>query len=552
MVFAQVYKIVMFVRETHSKRKDGSTVTYLHLVESQWDKRKKGPRHKVLHSFGRKDQLDVEQIRRLVHSLRQYLEPSDAVDTRSEFKRFLGAKDLGLPYMLDQLWHQLRIDRFFRHALTSRQFEAPIERALFAMVAQRVCAPGSKLSCEHWVGERAFVKDLPQIPVHQLYRAMDFLYEHGQQLETDLHFQINELLDLDLSVVFYDTTALYFSIEQPDKDGLRRRGHCKKDNPNHLPQVVVGLAINKRGIPIRHWVWPGNMSDVATVTQVIRDLKGLRPRRFFFIGDRGMVSQTNVDYLESRQLKFILGVKLRKNPNAEVMLSIRGRYRKVEEHLFLKEKRLLDGDREMRYILVRNAKSAQRDRNRREDILAFLRKELERPRAPEEGTVWSQRMRTHRVFGRFLCAGSGGRLAIDIDAVKAEERLDGKYILMTNDLETDAHVIVAGYRELYTIEHTFESMKGALDTRPMFHRLEDRIRAHIQLCVLAYTLMKVAMLRSGETWTQIERTLSPLKVGELAFADGIVFHRSELNEAMRTLYNKVEVPVPPGVLSLST
>jgi len=539
----------MFVKEVTQKRKDGTSVVYLHLVDSVWDPEKKSPRHQVIKSLGRKDQIDSDAIGRLINSLRRYLEPEKAAGP--VFEEVLSSKQFGLPYLLGQLWRQLGIDKFFHGKLRDRNIDAPIERCLFAMTAQRACDPGSKLACEQWAGSAAHIPGLPSVQVQQLYRAMDFLVEHGPELENDIYLQVSELLDLDLSVVFYDTTALYFQIEEEDEAGLRKRGHCKPGNGGHLPQVSVGLAVNRKGIPIRHWVWPGNTADVATVQQVVEDLKGLRPRRFLFAGDRGMISDANIDYLESRGLKYILGVEMRKDGRAEDLLSVRGSYREIDEDVSFKQKLVEEGDREVRYLLCLNKKSAARDQAKRQEMAEKLRQELQRPRAPEEGSAWSAQMLGHSLWRRWLKKDARGRLQLDEAALAAEARYDGKYLLVSNDLETDGGKLVEGFRELCRIERSVETMNGALDARPVYHRTEQRIRAHIQLCVLAYTLLRTAELRAGTTWHQISNILSPLPAVHVRFCDGTAVQRGQLTAEMRAICQKMEIPAPPRVLELS-
>jgi len=206
------------------------------------------------------------------------------------------------------------------------------------MVAQRAIHPSSKLSlCENWIRNEVLIPGVDDLQVQHLYRAMDFLFEHLQGLEINLYNQLVDLLSLDVSVIFYDTTSLYFEIEEEVKDkeetpGLRKFGYSK-DHRSDLPQVIVGVAINRDGYPIRHWVFPGNTPDVTTVVRVVKDLGALRPRQFVFVGDRGMVSQANIDFLESRRLKYILAVKGRSDPLASEAVSKKGRFIKVKGSL---------------------------------------------------------------------------------------------------------------------------------------------------------------------------------------------------------------------------
>ena len=194
-----------------------------------------------------------------------------------------------------------------------RKVEFSIERALFAMVANRACAPSSKLYChEQWLAEDVRIEGCEGLGVHHLYRAMDFLEAHKEALERGLYFRVADLLNLDVELVFYDTTSLHFEIDEEDHvegedgesgdpppasgkaaRGLRRRGNSKNGRGD-APQVIVGLAVTREGFPVRHWVFPGNTVDVLTVAKVRQDLKGWRLNRCVFVGDAGMVSADNL------------------------------------------------------------------------------------------------------------------------------------------------------------------------------------------------------------------------------------------------------------------
>ncbi|MFB6358318.1 MAG: IS1634 family transposase [Thiohalorhabdaceae bacterium] len=175
-----------------------------------------------------------------------------------------------------------------RQQVASRRFGFDVERALFAMVANRACAPASKLYChEQWLKEDTYIPGARDLELHQLYRAMDFLEANKEAIEETIYFQVADLLNLDVALVFYDTTSLHFETNAEDEwdgDGQvegsaeaghkdygapRKRGHSKNGRTD-APQVVVGLAVTRDGFPVRHWVFPGNTVDVTTVAAARR------------------------------------------------------------------------------------------------------------------------------------------------------------------------------------------------------------------------------------------------------------------------------------------
>ena len=131
---------------------------------------------------------------------------------------------------------------------------------------------------ERWVGRKSHIEDLESVQAHTLYRAMDFLIEHGDAIQEAVFFSVANLLNLEVDLLFFDTTSTYFEVEDITEDDLRQRGHSKDSRPD-LPQVVIGLAVTRTGIPVRCWVWPGNTADASTVEEVQRDLGGWKLSR---------------------------------------------------------------------------------------------------------------------------------------------------------------------------------------------------------------------------------------------------------------------------------
>lgn len=206
--------------------------------------------------------------------------------------------------MLDAMWKRLELDRTLARLLASRQYEIALERLIFALVVNRALSPRSKLALERWVGRHVAIDGLSEVSVHTLYRAMDFLIENAEALQRTVFFSTATLLNLEVDLLFFDTTTTYFEIEEEDDDeGLRRLSRHSKDHRPDLPQVVVGLAVTREGIPVRCWAWPercaergsatllGNTVDAAVVQKVQGDLAGWRLNRVVWVVDRGMAGR---------------------------------------------------------------------------------------------------------------------------------------------------------------------------------------------------------------------------------------------------------------------
>ncbi|RYL86132.1 IS1634 family transposase, partial [Sporolactobacillus sp. THM19-2] len=284
----------MYLRRVSRKNKDGRTVAYLQLAQNEWDSKAKYAKARVIYSFGREDQLDVDALRRLVESISRYLSPEEALRAQSEIGQaadfaFKASKRLGGVWTLDQLWKMLSMDQIIHELLAGRKHDIDVERLIFAMVANRALDPTSKLGLEEWIQDEVALPGLNEAHVHQFYRAMDLLLEMRSQLEEQVYFSTANLLNLEVDLIYFDTTSSYFEVEPqeaPEKENLRKLGYSKDKRPDLL-QVVIGMAVTKEGLPIRCWVWPGNTADKTVVEEAKKDLVGWKLGRVISVMDRG-------------------------------------------------------------------------------------------------------------------------------------------------------------------------------------------------------------------------------------------------------------------------
>jgi transposase len=294
--------------------------------------------------------------------------------------------------------------------------------------------------------------------------------------------------------------------------GFRTHGKSK-DSRDDLPQVVVGMAVTRTGIPVRVWCWPGNTGDSALIRQVKTEMRDWNLARIVWVADRGFASAENRRFLQQGGGRYILGEKLRAGTaEADAALARQGRYSTVADHLQVKEVNIGADDR---FIICFNPDAAQRDQQIRERLLAHLAATIDgtdtltaTKRAELRGVI-----STKPGLNRFLRVTPKGLLRIDAAKANAEQRLDGKYLLRCSDPKLSAEDIALGYKQLLEVERGWRAMKTTLDLRPVFHRREDRIRAHILLCWLALLLIRVAETTTGHTWGKIRAEIDRLHVG---------------------------------------
>lgn len=545
----------MYIRQISRHLADGSRVHYLQLAHKIRDPETGVPRDEILHHFGRADQIDQQQLQRLIESLSRFLEPGEQARVRAQLSgvgRELEVErslTFGGSYLLDRLWRRLELDQALGRLLAERSFGHDLERVLFALVANRALDPRSKLAVERWVGRRAAIEGLDEVPVQALYRAMDFLAEHGEAVQRAVFFSAASLLNLEVDLLFFDTTSTYVEIEEPDdEDGLRRYGHSKDHRPDR-PQVVVGLAVTRGGLPVRCWVLPGNASDAALVEQIQSDLAGWKLSRVVWVMDRGMAGESQRMALQRGGGHVIVGEKLRGgSKQAQQALRRPGRYKRVRDRLEVKEITVENGSDKRRFVLVRNPQQAARDRAERERLLARVETEIEalnaRRTASREHTRRVCELKSHPSLGRYVRELKSGALRIDRGRVRDEERLDGKYLLSTTDPSLSAEEVALGYKQLAEVERSFRTLKSTLDLRPIYHRLDERIEAHVLLCWLALLLVRLVETETGKSWTRVRDEIEQIHRVDLRSKDGAFQVVSKPGAQQRKILKTLDIPLP--------
>src|SRR6266511_509801 len=573
--------VVMYLRFSQRANADGTVVRYVALAHNRRVNGKVKP--DVLMNLGRVDRLDVDGLLRLAASIRKHFGDGDGGLTDSAEAGLAAgaapmevadARPIGTAWLLDALWARLEIGTSIKRVADGRRFTTAVERVLLALVANRAIEPMSKLGAAEWASEDVAIPGLAAMDDDQAYRAMDLLVEADTQgkVQEAVFFAVANLINLEVDVLFFDTTSTYFERDDEDQDepgegdgagreGFRRYGKSK-DHRDDLPQIVIGLAVTRTGIPVRCWCWPGNTQDQTLLAEVKDDLRAWKLGRVITVVDRGFSGADNLAYLRRAGGHYIAGMRMRDgNTLADQALSRQSRYQQVRDNLRVKEVRL-DGT-DQRFVICHNPDQAQHDQANRDEAITRIEAELARIRAQrdrdrtrklsnkargkaEAGHVRAEcALRDHPTLGRWLRQQPNGRLVIDRAKVKAETRLDGKYLLATSDPDLSAEDVALGYKNLLEAERGFRDLKSQLLLRPVFHRLEHRIRAHVLLCWLALLLTRVAERTCEQSWRRISRETSRLQQITLAGEAGTIVQTTPLRPTQRAIYQALSIDPPP-------
>lgn len=566
----------MYVRTTRRRNADGSEVAYVAIAHNHREGSK--TRTEVLLNLGRVENVDHDGLRRLVSSISRYLGDSDPYAGHArpgDRLRVEASRGLGGVWLLNGLWNQLGVADALAKALGGRRFTTDVERVLFALVANRALAPCSKLAATEWVQDVA-IPGLEGFTEDQAYRAMDVLVEAdaAAKVQEEVFFATANLLNLEVDLLLFDTTSSYFEADPDVNDdgtpGFRRLGHSKDHRPD-LPQIIIGLAVTREGIPVRVWCWPGNTSDVTVLPEVRDGMRDWKLGRVITVVDRGFSSDANLEYVRRGGGGWIAGEKMRDHsPDAVAALSRQGRYTVVDDHLHVKEAKL-QATPGVRWIICHNPAQAIRDGATRDAHITRITAELDRiataraktTKALADATTVRARtrldaelaghakaecaLRDNKALGRYLKQKPDGRLVVDTAKVTAEAKLDGKYLISTSEAHLTPAQIAVAYRNLLQAERGFRDLKSTLDLRPMFHRIEPRIRAHILIAWLALLLIRVAETRTNQTWNQLTTQVNRVHAVTLTGPAGTIVQTTELTEGQKAIYRACDPPQPPRI-----
>jgi hypothetical protein len=571
----------MYLRTTRRKNRDGSEAVYYQLAHNTWNQDTRRSETVIVHNFGRADELDRDALVRLCRSIGRVCGvevhdplageqvPTDDPVLAPGVRQIL-TRPLGVVWVVEALWARLGLDRLFKGFAAEVSAKADYERALLAMTANRLGAePTSKLGVQERWAREVHLPSCWSLTSDDMYEAMDLLHANMDRFEEAVFFETANLYNLVVDVIFYDTTTASFSVDEPDEDtvddeggedgkdgdggksgpGLRQRGPAKEGMWS--VQVVVALAVTRDGLPVRSWVLPGNTSDVTTIKRVRDDLRGWKLGRALFVGDAGFNSEENRDELARACGRYVLAC--RAGSVAEIkeeVLARPGRYKKLADNLYVKEVVVGEGEKRRRYIVCHNPSQAERQAAHRAQVIRDLEAELAKHPDHDAVAKWATELRASGRYGRYLAVNKASKLRIDRGAIAEAARLDGKWVLVTNDdslLPADA---ADAYKSLLVIERCFRSLKRTqIRMAPMYHSLGRRIETHVKVCVLALLIERIVERETGMPWARVRHALDHLQATEYEAPAGRFFVANELPREVAAILKALKIQPPKRILA---
>jgi transposase len=522
----------MYVRTIKVPSSKGGYNEYVRVVEAYREDGK--VKQRVIADLGRKDLLQ-----QLLPKLERVLRGTPALAGEPVDVDILEAWTWGPVLLVRRLFEQLGLwqileDHLGRPKPRDDAAQVPYADRVFVLVANRLIRPSSEHGLARWL-ETDFVCDrqgrrfVPRwhqhgrVRVHsqQLqawYRTLDRLVAAKSALEVALFGRLRDLFSLRPDLVLFDITSTYFEGSGPE--GFARHGYSRDGKAQNV-QVVVGLVM-VAGWPIAHHVWPGNTLDVTTVSAVIRDLtERFAIRRVVFVGDRGMVSDANLEALRGDGHGYLVGLRRRRHAQVDAWLQqvdetqwidcpggINARERKKPLRTRVQE--IVTGDQSQRVFVIDSEERRQYEQAKRQQAMECTRVRLAKVQQrveqgaltkPEEiGAAAERALQAHHGYRYYTWELRQGvfSFADDPKRFPQEQRLEGRYVIATSEKDVGLLDAVAWYKDLIEVEHSFRSMKDVLEMRPIYHQVEPRVKAHIFVAFLALLVQRLLHRRLDE------------------------------------------------------
>ncbi|HEV7879566.1 IS1634 family transposase, partial [Bradyrhizobium sp.] len=508
----------MFLRRTERK-KDGKTHTYWNIVESKrLDDGRVVQRH-VLY-LGEINSSQADAWRKAIEVFdedagrprtlalfpagRDEAVAGDAmvVQVRLSDLTLHRPRQWGACWLAGQLWRDLALDRFWADRLPASRKGTRWDQILQVLVSYRLIAPGSEWKLHRdWFGRSAMADvlgaDFGLAQAHKLYACHDRLLEHKEALFSHLVGRWRTLFSVDFDVLLYDLTSTYFEINAADvPEGDKRRHGYSRDKRPDCPQVVIALVVTPEGLPLAYEVLPGNTADSKTLRTFLNRIEAQYGKaRRVWVMDRGIPSEA------------VLAEMRGSDPPVQYLVGTpKGRLTRLEKHLADKpwqdaragvRVKLLARDNEL-YVFAQSADRVTKERAMRRRQLKWLWKRLGQLAAME---ISREEMLMKLGAARAKAPTAWRLVEIEMDkdssmfiftlnrkTLRTVRRREGRYLLRTNLTGNDPAMLWQYYIQLVAVEEAFKNLKGDLAIRPIFHRDERRIEAHIFIAFLAYCL----------------------------------------------------------------
>lgn len=464
-----------------------SSGTYLRILESYRDADGKS-KHRILHTLGKAEDYSPEQLRSIGIKFFE-LGGGDVKALLEGELSELGRYNYGYQQIFGRALSHYGLPDVFRRIAKSAKLQFDLSDAVRLMLYERLQEPCSKLRSFHQQNEYV---NLPGVELHHLYRTLDKLADNNLLIQQQIFHTGRDLFNQSLDVVFYDVTTLYFESEIEKQGALRKKGFSK-DGKIGNTQILFCMLIDRDKTPIGYRIFEGDTYEGHTFEKALEDLKKqFSIQKVIVVADRGMLSKNNIELTAKQGYEFILGERLKSLPKSvQKKLLDKSAYTNewvytdnTDEKINIKYTTLQHQGKTI--IATYSEKRAKKDKQDRDNKITTAEKLLSNPA-----------LITKKASRFYLKSQEQSSYVLNKDKIKADEAHDGILAISTNNATLAITDILDQYKQLYKIEHTFRTFKSHLEVRPMFHWTDKRIKGHICLCYIAFTLLNYVLQKAN-------------------------------------------------------
>jgi transposase len=558
------------------KNKNGTTRSYLCLVESYWDKEKKGGREREIANLGRIDLADNQDLAdKIIQALEKHTVRNEIIASIEDIEPE-SAKYFGSIQIFRTLWNKLGFEKILREYICKSNFETDFVETIFMMVCNKLMNPKSERATDIWKDD-VYEPLWDKFQLHHLYRALDFLIEHKKNIEIDLFNSVRNLFNLKVDVVMFDTTSISYWGEGHRAPDLLKYG-VAKNKRNDLKQVIVGIIMDQTGIPLGHEVWQGNKSDKPAFKEIIEKVKTRYSiNKVILVADRGMISEDNIAFLEENKYEYVLGVKMRQLPKTRqhILLENSKEFKHIkvsedsknsglmykemlESTLWEMEQTKIRPDTDFselakeysktdkgkrRWIVCLNPQIEAIDSKKREYFRQILENKIEFSAAKD----WI----INNGYKKYINI-KDMTIELNEERLREDELYDGKWIMISNS-SLDVSELITTYKNLNAIERHFRDLKSELEVGPVYHHKERRIRAHIFLSFIALQIKTgiTRMLKSeirDVSYSEAMNDVSKIKAVTFNVGNRTIVMRTKFEGLANFVYSATGTKIPNKML----
>jgi transposase len=520
----------MYVRTV----KNNQGKEYLRIVESYRENGKN--KQKIIANLGRIDTIRKEEVKNIVDKLVQIFDIKGYMNLNS-VEQAPDKKNYGIKVIVDRLFERYEMDKFFEKMDKKVRFD--VEDLLKIMVMNRIIEPKSKLGIFNQLDYYGFKRkedegtDEEGIALHWMYRTLDVLSERKEELEKHLYGERISLFNSVVDLVFYDVTTLAFETQQTNE--LLQMGYSK-DKKFNESQVVLGMSIDRDRMPVSFDIYPGNTFEGHTFKDAIERMKNrYQLGKVIVVSDRGMMSRTNMEIVENSDYEYIVGKSIKQLKKVDIF---DGGFSEIAKGIEYREIEY-EGKR---LLIIHSKERAEKDRKDRIRLIEKAKKML------KDGDIESKSKRGAK---KYLKTKDDVDYTLDIEKIEKDEKYDGYYGIITNT-QLNPKQILEQYHTLWKVEESFRTLKNYLETRPIFHWTQKRIKGHIVMSFVSYIMQRTLELeleRNNIEYSheKIREAIKNMEYIDIKTNEQHFAIRTNMNVLAQKILKILNIPIPKVV-----